>query len=384
MCIIIATMLSLCFVGGCARPTPRPIVRENGLVLSELTFPADRDALALPLRPARSLLMTNAVRINGRPVGWMIIDTGAGWTCIDHATAQSLGIGPDKFWKSPEGEKPPSGMYRIDSLELGGGDGGAGGGGMSLRNHVVAVIDLSSLNALHVGVPIAGVVGADVFGAAPFTIDAPRRELILHRRSAFRPPTRGAVEDIVWIGQPRTRGAYFDANPCAGQPVVRARIDEVKAAVLLDTGSGVSLALQPWFTKAHAKFLPADAKAAGTVVGAAGPNGLDGRKLLHARVECVTLLGAGMGSDAGAVALVGDDMHHGTAATVGQPLLRYGRLTFDYAAGRVWAQWQRVPRPSTSPGDVAGIARREACDRDDATRHRGRHARDLTLSPHSR
>jgi hypothetical protein len=221
--LAVVVPLGLC---GCARApvaAPRPVIRgADGAVVSELSFPPGRGDVVVPLRAHGTLLMSDDVRINGKSPGAMVIDTGAGWSSIDHSTAKALGIGADEFWKAAPGEEFPDGLYRIDSLDV---------AGMTLRNHLIGVVDMSSLNtpgaAQHRR--IVGVIGADVFAATPFTLDGRNKQLILHRgkTSARRPgrtactrcrspararagrtstPTRPPASRSSWLGSATSRG----------------------------------------------------------------------------------------------------------------------------------------------------------------------------------
>ena len=290
--------------------------------------------VTLPLRVTQGgLLVTDAVTVNGKPVGPMVIDTGAGWTVLDRAAAKRLGVTNARPWHAWADGEPPDGFYRIASLDV--------VGGFGFREHVIAVADLSSIS----GAAGAGVIGGDVLGAMPFTIDYARGELTIHPRASFKPPA-GVRARRLRVQRPWTRGSFIDANPAAGQPVVDGRIDGIPARVMLDTGCGVSLALRPWFVQKHPRLVDAAAPVVARVGGAAAPGGLAGAELRRANVREVELLGAQLQCVGTATALVAERPspatgRHRSSAVLGYPFLMHGRLTFDYASGRMWADWRR-------------------------------------------
>jgi predicted aspartyl protease len=307
------------------------VLRDGERVLSELTFPSDRAEVVFPLAESGVLLLTDAVTVNGRGLGWFVIDTGANFTTLDRTAAEQLGITVTDLWKRREGLQEPDGLYRIRSLQI---------GGMTLSNHVIGVLDLSSITAASPNDrPIGGVLGGDVWGALPFTVDYPGKRLVIHGRRAFRPPS-GAMRYDLQLDRPFTRGLYMDANPAAGVPVVEAKIDGVRTRIMLDTGSTGTLLLLPSFTAAHPASLPSDARVVARAAGAGGLAGLAGMDLLRAEVDHVDALGARFACAGTALAIRGESNSGKHTAVLGAGFLQNGCLTFDYAARRLWVEWR--------------------------------------------
>ena len=320
-------------LAGCAaRATPRPLVRFDGAAVSQLHFPAGQDQFVLPLTLRGAVLVTDAVTVNGRSAGWFVVDTGASWTVLDRQTARQVGLTAREPWAPIDKAHKPDGLYRVDRLAV---------GDLALSNHVVGVLDFSSL-ASTPGVRIAGSLGGDVWGGLPFTIDYKKRELVIHRRETFRPPPAAPVHAIRVSRRPAA-GPFAAANPSAGQPVVPAVIDGVRTSVVLDTGSDGSLAILPPFAKAHPQFTDGGNPTTRRVVGAGGP-GMAGLMLKRAKVGHVDALGARCFCEGTAWVVGGEwDDGGGYGAILGARFLQHGRLTFDYATRRLWTEWQPDP-----------------------------------------
>jgi hypothetical protein len=140
----------------------RPVVRdEAGAVVSRLVIPDGVASVTIPLVEEDGLLLTSAMRVNGRPIGWVAVDTGAGFSALDRETANALGLKPEQRIAGGRTVEPPDGYYRIRSLAV---------GELSIDNHAIVVADLSSLRRPDRRA-IVGVIGGAVFGAVPFTVD---------------------------------------------------------------------------------------------------------------------------------------------------------------------------------------------------------------------
>ena len=326
LALLLACLLS---AAGCGSSTPtRPVVRDgDGVALSALHFPRGQERLVLPLVRHGGILLTDAVTVNGRAAGWFVVDTGAGISLLDTEVAKNFGLSPERAG-APAGKKP--GGITLHPVAF------LGVGGLTLSNHLIAAGDLSSVSR-GANRKIAGVVGGDVWGAVPFTVDYWNDQLVLHRPRSFRPPKGGRAHRLTIQG-PRTRGQYTTANPAQGQPLVAGSVDRRDARLLVDTGFAGALLLMPAFAKEHG----GDAGPGRIVARATGlAGGMAGRLLARADVKLLTTLGARFHCDGMALTLTGrDEERRAYSALIGGQTLRHGRLTFDYARGRVWAEWK--------------------------------------------
>ena len=171
----------------------------------------------------------------------------------------------------------------------------------------------------------------------PFTVDYPKRRLVLHDRAAFRPPPVAPHRLI--IRPLAARSVFTDANPFQGQPMVAGTIDGFRTPILLDTGFDGSLVLMPRFAKARPRFSAPGGRVVARASGAEGA--MAGRELARAEVDYADALGARFrcGGTALLLLLGRDEEDRTYGAILGGQFLGLGRLTFAYAAGRVWAEW---------------------------------------------
>jgi hypothetical protein len=330
--LVTLSLLIVCAAGCATSPRHRPIVRdERGAQVSQVTFPSDQREVVLPLTFDGRLLFTDAVKINGQNVGTFIVDTGAMVSVLDRAAALKLGLTPDKCWSAMAQSQPrPDGLYRIDSLDA---------GGVSIRNHVIGVVDLSSVRRGSHRQNIAGVIGADVWATMPFTIDYQQRQLIFHARQHFRPPTGSdSVESSIALrDELKVPDPFARANPRAGAPIVPVKINGEVVDGVIDTGSGGSIMLLPKLVLQRPDWIRGDRFVA-RAAGAGGAIGLAGYGLMGANVESVDALGVRFSDIDSALAIIDVSPRDQASVILGTRLLSHMRLTFDYANEKVWAE----------------------------------------------
>jgi predicted aspartyl protease len=331
---LFAAAIVCVFVTGCGGAAKtRPIVHDqDGRVVSELIFPSDREEVVLPLRFDGSLLFADDVKINGQHVGSFVIDTGAMCSALDRGVAKKLGLMNGKRLRDRTDSKlrRPDGLFHIDSLDI---------GGVGVRNHVIAVLDLSSVRAR--GRPnLAGVIGADVWAMMPFTVDYRAKEVVFHARPHFREPTRdrAAASSLLNLRRElRAPSPFSLANPRAGTPSVAVKVNGETTDALLDTASGSSIVLMPRFVNRHPTFVRGD-RAVARAAGAGGGVGVAGYGLVGANIESIDALGVRFTDVRGGLAIIDDVAREQSSAILGTRILSRLRLTFDYASGKVWAE----------------------------------------------
>ena len=342
-------------------PPARPVIHDqDGAVVSALVFPPAQRDVVVPLKPDGALLVTDDVRINGQHVGSFVIDTGAMCSALDREIAEKLGLMNGKRLRDMKSSRlrRPDGLYHIDSIDIGGGSdtagastdagtspstatataGPGGSSGVGIRNHVIAVVDLSSVrrrNRQH----LAGVLGADVWAMMPFTVDCRARELVFHARPHFRPPPAGrAVASSLSVRRRLKAPSPFSlANPRAGAPSVPVKINGETTDAMLDTGSGGSIVLMPKLVASRPQWVRGD-RVVARAAGAGGAVGLAGFGLVGANVETIDALGVRFTDVGSALGILDDLPREQASAVLGTRLLSHLRLTFDYAGEKVWAE----------------------------------------------
>jgi predicted aspartyl protease len=332
---ILGMILMLMVPTGCQQETSNMIERprvidEAGNVVSQVRFPEHIDKTVIRVKNERGHLLTDQVTINGQKVGWFLVDTGANFTVLDRAAMDTAELSVDRRLV-PMGEMgQPDGAYRIRSISV---------GNMTLQNHAIIVAKLPSFSQT-LSVPLAGVLGGDVWGAAPFMVDYRESTLALYCRSAFHGPVGVHVEDLIMAEKPESGFMFASANPFASQPCVRGTINGIETLFLLDTGATTSVVLSPDFARAHQDWQ--DMARPVSV-----PNSLlAGGKYLPIRIGHIEMLGREWHAINTGLAMAGDWRPVVATAvpmasqTVGAQLLQDFRLTFDYAGGHIWADCQ--------------------------------------------
>ncbi len=184
------------------------ILDDAGKVVSEFTFPAGQTERVVKLTQVRDVWVTRDVKINGREVGWMVIDTGANLTTLDKMAAEgpgfralTLGQGEDYAY-----------LRGVDQIEL---------DGISLQNHVVGVGDFASLRT-NMGFPLKGSLGGDFLGQTPFCLDFTAGTLTFYARRSFKPPAGAREMSIQLSGKGQSGSVLRGRIPRRAVPWWRA------------------------------------------------------------------------------------------------------------------------------------------------------------------
>ena len=70
----------------------RAVRDDSGELVSVPKFPKDRGQVTIPLQWAGSVLVTDAVRVNGESVGLFIVDTGTQGSTVDTSVAETMNL----------------------------------------------------------------------------------------------------------------------------------------------------------------------------------------------------------------------------------------------------------------------------------------------------
>jgi hypothetical protein len=160
-------------------------------------------------------------RLDGRDVGWFILDSGAGAMCITPALADELGLATvGTVTAAGIGGSVPARIRRGGELVV---------GPLVMRAPTWVELDLAFLEE-HFGVPVAGILGHDLFARAVVSIDAVTPRVEIHAPAAHALPAGGS-----WA-----RLAIDDRLPC-----VEARFEGDRTATFrIDTGANGTLSFQ--------------------------------------------------------------------------------------------------------------------------------------------
>jgi hypothetical protein len=155
-------------------------------------------------------------RLNGKDVGWFILDSGAEAMTLDPSVAKSLNL--TKIGEAPEtgvGGSLTASIWRADSLSL---------GPLTIKGIELVGFDLKPLSPFF-GVPLAGIVGYDVFRRAAMEV-------------RFSSPRVALYDPALYADQPTTWSPLlFDG----GNSAVEAKAEGKPGWYRVDTGDDGSI-----------------------------------------------------------------------------------------------------------------------------------------------
>jgi len=169
-----------------AEPDGGARYRRGEAPASDVRFDPERGP-EVELKRVRSGHLLVHPLVEGRDVGWFILDSGAGQVCIDPKAADALEL--EEFGSVPAVgvAGAVSASYRQGhTLEL---------GPLTLMEPVYVEIELSFLEPAF-GVEIAGICGYEIFARAIVDLDLEAETLALHDPTTFRLPDE--VGEEVW------------------------------------------------------------------------------------------------------------------------------------------------------------------------------------------
>lgn len=166
---------------------------------------------ALEVRRARSGHLLVHPRIDGRDVGWFLLDTGAGTSCIARSAAQGL-VGPvGELVLRGIGGTVPARFWRARELCL---------GPLVVDEPLFLELDLGFLEP-SLGVRVGGVLGFELFARSVVEIDLQEPAVALFDPAAYQPPAGARWQEVLLHGR---------------QPCVRARVEGHEGVFRIDTG----------------------------------------------------------------------------------------------------------------------------------------------------
>lgn len=199
-----ARALAACDVGAFAMP------EDDAAVTFDLTIPT---ALEIKRAPTGHLLVKTMV--DGKDVGWFILDTGAGANVLNAAVARDLGLQPfGSVAALGAGGTTMTELYKASSLSV---------GQMTTTAPVFIGLDLTPFEP-HFGVKLGGIVGYPALSRTIVEYDLERGEIALHDPRTFK------RDGVQWS----TMSLY------QGHPCIEAGFEGHSGVFVLDTGAAGS------------------------------------------------------------------------------------------------------------------------------------------------
>jgi hypothetical protein len=269
----------------------------------------DETAASAVWRRTRNCLLLVRPRVNGRDVGWFVLDTGASALAIDAHAVQTLAL-PGVGRRAVRTADGLSGApyRRAEEIRV---------GGLVYRAPLLLEVDLGPFGQAG-GVKLAGVLGYDLFRRAAVTLDVDEG-VVIARSPA---PAHGDEASLPLRFEDRTPVVVLRHPAPSGSR---------EGLFAIDTGSGVALTA----VAGAASSLELRGGARASLRGLGGA--VEARRrsvawleLAHHRMEQVDVVVPVTGEGA-----LGDRASGGILGYLGMGLLREFTVTFDYREARV-------------------------------------------------
>lgn len=335
-----AIVLSLLATVGCdgpagtneSWPSTLPAGSSAGALPGHDRFDSNRESVQVKVRSALGFLITDAVRINGAKPGYFLVGTGANITVVAPDVAQALDLIP--YTTMEVAGKQIGGTYYVKTLTF---------GPLTLRPHLIGSTNLDALQKFHK--PIVGVLGADVLGKIPFTVDYRQETITLHNPQQFKRPGETKEFALAVINRQKGYGPFSD-NEIVGVPAVSASLNGRETRMMLDTGFNRGVAVAPSDARKQPARIGRTLHTLRTVTAI-------GRQQDQTRVFVVdelvlfgeTLRDVPFGSTSATVKGPPPRGEDNQTSAVGGMLLRNYRLTFDMRRGKLWVAQAQMPPP---------------------------------------
>jgi ankyrin repeat protein len=263
-----------------------------------------QDAIEIPLRHGGAALFAPLMN-NGELVGHLYIDTSARVTTL-HKDAML----PFRFADLGSGiesdDAPRVFAAEIEIMSI---------GPMELRSQIVRVLD-APLARNESGDRVVGVLGMDILGQYPFTLDWITETLTIHKRAVLNPPADVQVFPL-----------FEDSD----LPRVRASIEGIEGWFEIDTSLPGAITLTSPFVRLH------DVLVRNRSWLFEGGEWADQYGSYWTRWRSFEFLGRNVERTHGYFYV--EDGPQSISGIIGQNLLRGARLTIDMPGKRAWAQW---------------------------------------------
>ncbi len=296
-----------------------------------LVFPKNVAQVSIPFTIVNGVPVTSAVRINGRFLGPFFIDTGARTSYISRQVADRrflpVALQMHMTWKGHRVD-----IRRLRRFQI---------GPITFTNSAICAFGLSKVKGHQYRNQIGG-IGGDILGRMPFTIDYRNSKLIFYNPKTFRAPLgaksyplkiaykSGATKDGILVSRLFAR---------LGIPTLVGTLNASPISWCPDTGTSVTAILMPEYVHDHPNLV--NRQSFSQSVRDIQMRG----RLFQARNAHLAVLGKTIDNPRHIYAPVTTPWQlqlEGFAKPnllIGGRFLKNYRLTFDYAAKKVWVQW---------------------------------------------
>lgn len=194
-------------------------------------FATGNSACGIPFNFENDHIMVEC-SVNGRSPVWFMLDTGAGWTCINKTRLAEFGL--ETFGTtsvSGGGNSTDLGFTRVERLQV---------GGVEMLQQRAGVLEMNGLERLY-GMPMGGILGYDFVSRFIVRVDYESKTMDVHAPTAGLDPDGGEkIPLLLERNHPHVRATV--TVPGAGP---------IAADFVVDSGAAETANLTSPFVKRH-------------------------------------------------------------------------------------------------------------------------------------
>ena len=256
--------------------------------------------------------------VDGKAIGYLLVDTGSNITAIDRDLARELDLPVvGRSVVMGVGGREQVTLHRLARLRI---------EHLPLASQTVAAVDISPV-ARGARIKVAGILGYNTLRRWPFQLDHGRRLLTLFDRAQFEPGPDADEWDLTEIGR---------------LPAVRGNLGEGRELwLVLDTGDNGWVSLPSAAARRWPELFRRNANREGQGFGVGGAI-----TALHTSLPSLGIFALDLRRIPATVEWT-DRVHEHRGEVVGRignGLMQSLRITIDANAGRLWTTWQPEQR----------------------------------------
>ncbi len=295
-----------------------------------LIFPKGKAEVSIPFTLVDGVPVTSAVRINGKFAGRFVIDTGAQKTFISRALANHYHL-PAALQLHITCERCRVDIRRVKHLQI---------GPITLVDDPIDTAGLTKVKNSMVKA-IVGSIGGDILGQMPFSVDYRNSKVIFYNPKSFQPPQKATAYPIgIFGGAAKTKDGILASRLFTrmGSPTLAGTLNGKPIRWCPDTGTTVAFTLMPMFVHEHPELVNWQCFLMNT------RNFQLQGQVFGTKHISISILGEKINNVDHAYAIAAkpwqlkQENFSDPQVLIGGRFLRSYRLTFDYAAKKMWVQ----------------------------------------------
>ena len=308
-------------------------------IVSEVSFINNLHLSKIELQTGRGLLFTEDVKINGKNVGVFLIDTGSNVSTIDANILHENGIEETFVGLNEVTDLRKFRFHRLKDIQI---------GDFKITNHFIYAGKVSP-NYPKFKKPVIGIIGGDVLGKVPYTLNLNNFTITFYKPQVFNPI--GKSSPLKVKNKLLNLGFFSTANPNAGVPVIQATLNKnISEEFLLDTAEQDEVIIRSTTALKHKKL--AGSYKLPNIIRKSGSSLLQFNALIN-HIEMPGLIRQGKSKFS--YILFPREGYMQLENQLGYKVFQNSIISFDYSQQKIWVS--QFPQPPKYKGetDFAGL-----------------------------